>query len=142
MLFRSKEIIHAALFSIFFIDERQKITVKDIGSIKEIKKWAQYHKAEIYGGELQSQFRCNGSDGYLAWIDHILQIRETANTTFDKDFDYDFRIVDSPNELRDLIIEKNKINNRARLLAGYCWDWDSQNKNNPNHFDIRIPEHD
>jgi uncharacterized protein len=87
-------------------------------------------------------FRCNGSDGYLAWIDHILQIRETANTTFDKDFDYDFRIVDSPNELRDLIIEKNKINNRARLLAGYCWDWDSQNKNNPNHFDIKIPEHD
>ncbi|MBV1709683.1 MAG: DUF2075 domain-containing protein, partial [Erysipelothrix sp.] len=137
-----KEIIHAALFSIFFIDERQKITVKDIGSIKEIKKWAQYHKADIYGGELQSQFRCNGSDGYLAWIDHILQIRETANTTFDKDFDYDFRIVDSPNELRDLIIEKNKINNRARLLAGYCWDWDSQNKNNPNHFDIKIPEHD
>ncbi|MDP3305783.1 MAG: DUF2075 domain-containing protein [Erysipelotrichaceae bacterium] len=137
-----KEIIHAVLFSIFFIDERQKITVKDIGSIKEIKKWAQFHKAEIYGGELQSQFRCNGSDGYLAWIDHILQIRETANTTFDKDFDYDFRIVDSPNELRDLIIEKNKINNRARLLAGYCWDWDSQNKNNPSHFDIKIPEHD
>lgn len=136
-----KEIIQAALFTIFFIDERQKIHIKDIGTIKELKKWAQYHNAEIYGGELQSQFRCNGSDGYLAWIDHMLQIRKTANETFSKDFDYDFRVVDSPNELRDLIFEKNKINNKARLIAGYCWDWDNSNKNNPNHFDIKIPEH-
>lgn len=136
-----KEIIHSALFTIFFIDERQKIHIKDIGSIKEIKKWALYHNAEIYGGELKSQFRCNGSDGYLAWIDHMLQIRETANETFSEDFDYEFKVVDSPNELRDIIFEKNKINNKARLIAGYCWDWDNSNKNNPNHYDIKIPEY-
>ena len=33
---------------------------------------------------------------------------------------------DSPNELRDIIFEKNKINNKARLVAGYCWDWVSK----------------
>lgn len=136
-----KEIIHSALFSIFFIDEHQRIHIKDIGSIKEIKKWTLYHNAEIYGGELQSQFRCNGSDGYLAWIDHMLQIHDTANETFSEDFDYEFKVVDSPIELRDIIFEKNKINNKARLIAGYCWDWDNANKNNPNHYDIKIPEY-
>jgi uncharacterized protein len=29
---------------------------------------------------LESQFRCNGSGGYLAWLDDVLQIRETANS--------------------------------------------------------------
>ncbi len=33
------------------------------------------------GSTLSSQFRCNGSDGYLAWLDHTLQIRDTANAT-------------------------------------------------------------
>jgi DUF2075 family protein len=28
--------------------------------------------------------------------------------------------------VRDLIFEKNKINNKARLVAGYCWDWKSK----------------
>jgi DUF2075 family protein len=28
--------------------------------------------------------------------------------------------------MRDAIFEKNKIDNKARLVAGYCWDWISQ----------------
>ena len=90
--------------------------------------------------ELESQFRCNGSDGYLAWLDNVLDIRKTAN--FDgMDFDYDFRVVDNPNELRKLIEEKNKINNKSRLVAGYCWDWISSGKNDSNVHDIVIPEY-
>ena len=38
------------------------------------------------------------------------------------DIDYDFRVLGSPSELRDLIIEKNKEQNKARLVAGYCWN--------------------
>jgi uncharacterized protein len=137
-----KEIINASLFSIFFIDEHQRITLKDIGSTNEIKKWATYYNCLVFEDELLSQFRCNGSDGYISWIDSVLQIKETANTTFDEDFNYDFRIIDDPNELRDIIFEKNKVKNNSRLLAGYCWDWVKSKRNNPNHFDIKIPEHD
>ena len=36
-----KEIINASNFSIFFIDEDQKVTLKDIGSVDEIKKYDQ-----------------------------------------------------------------------------------------------------
>lgn len=134
-----KEIIKSAKLSVFFIDEDQKVTFKDIGEKEEIKKWAKKFNADIQCLELGSQFRCNGSDGYLAWLDNTLQIRDTANTVFDST-DYDFRVVDSPQVLKELIFEKNNINNKARLVAGYCWDWVS--KNNPNLNDINIPEHD
>lgn len=114
-----KEIINAGLCSVFFIDESQRVTLADIGTVKEIKKWAEELDSEVSEMELLSQFRCNGSDGYLAWLDDVLEIRDTAN--FDMaDVDYDIRIVDSPNEVRDLIIERNKAHNQSRILAGYC----------------------
>lgn len=133
-----KEIISASKFSVFFIDEDQRVTMKDIGNKAEIKKWAKLEGATVHELELSSQFRCAGSDGYLAWLDQILQIRETANTDI-TELGYDFKVVDSPNTLRDIIFEKNKENNKARLVAGYCWDWKS--KNNKKANDIIIPEY-
>lgn len=128
-----KEIINASMFSIFFIDHQQKIHISDIGSSDEIKKWAKYLNAEVFENELVSQFRCNGSDGYLNWIDNVLQIRETANFNFD--FDYDFRVFDDVSKMREEI-EKLNTNNKSRIVAGYCWDWIS--KKDPNDFDVRI----
>ena len=133
-----KEIISASKFSVFFIDEDQRVTMKDIGNKAEIKKWAKLEGATVHELELSSQFRCAGSDGYLAWLDQILQIRETANDDI-KEVGYDFQVITSPNKLRDIIFEKNKENNKARLVAGYCWDWKS--KNDKNAKDIEIPEH-
>lgn len=132
------EIIRSAKTSVFFIDENQKVTLKDIGTIDEIRKWATQQNAETVEMELASQFRCNGSDGYLAWIDHVLQIRETANTNLDG-IDYDFKVFDSPSAMRDAIFEKNKEANRARLVAGYCWDWVSQK--DTKKTDIHFPQY-
>jgi hypothetical protein len=133
-----KEIIEASKSSIFFIDEDQKVTWHDIGKKEEIEKWANKIGAKVQNLKLESQFRCNGSDGYLSWLDNILGIEDTANTTLEG-IDYDFKIVDSPNELRDLIFDKNKINNKARLVAGYCWNWISKKDKKLN--DITIPEY-
>ena len=135
-----KEIINASNFSVFFIDENQKVTLKDIGSIDIIKKFANELGAGIKEVELESQFRCNGSDGYLAWLDNVLEIRETANYDMD-DFQYDFRVLDDPNELKRLIEDKNKENNKSRLVAGYCWNWISEGKNKSEVHDIVIPKH-
>lgn len=134
-----KEIINASKFSVFFIDESQRVTLKDIGTIDEIKKYL--HQYRIEGEyqkilELDSQFRCNGSDGYLAWLDDVLEIRKTANQDFD--FDYKIEIMDSPIDLKNKIFELNKINNKARLVAGYCWKWITEGKNNPDVYDIVI----
>lgn len=136
-----KEIMNSAKFSVFFIDEAQRVTLKDIGSVGLIKNFANELNAKVYEGELASQFRCDGSDGYIAWLDDVLGIRETANNN-DLGMDYDIQIIDSPNELLKLIKEKNKINNKARLVAGYCWEWISNGKNNRDVHDIVIEEHD
>jgi DUF2075 family protein len=72
-------------------------------------------------------------------LDNILQIRETANPTLEG-VDYDFKIFSSPVELREEIIEKNKIYNKSRMVAGYCWDWNS--KKNSRLYDVVIPEFD
>jgi len=135
-----KEIINASNFSIFFIDEDQKVTLKDIGSVDEIKKYARELGAGIRIVELESQFRCNGSNGYLSWLDNLLEIRKTANFD-DMDFDYDFKVLDNPNEVRRLIEEKNRLNNKSRMVAGYCWNWISEGKNNTDIHDIVIPEY-
>lgn len=131
------EIIRSAKCTIFFVDDDQIVTLADIGYTEELKRWASAAGAEITTLELSSQFRCGGSDGYIAWLDNWLGIRETANSDFDRD-SFDFRIVGSPVELHSLIREKNKLNNRSRVVAGYCWDWKS--KKDPNAYDIVIPE--
>ena len=132
-----KEIIDAAKCVIFFIDEDQRVTLKDIGAKEAITRWAQASGAEVTGLELASQFRCNGSDGYLAWLDHTLGVRPTANTLLEPGA-FDFKVCDSPTELHQLIVEKNRINNKARVVAGYCWKWPS--KKQPDAFDVVIPE--
>lgn len=132
-----KEIIFSSLCSVFFIDEDQRVTMDDIGSVDQIKRWAREEESDVYEMELVSQFRCNGSNGYLAWLDDVLQIRPTANTDLD-DVDFDIRVCDTPNEVRNLIIEKNKTTNRARMLAGYCWDWNKTEANNTEYHDIKI----
>lgn len=136
-----KELMNSAKFSVFFIDEAQRVTLKDIGSVGLIKQFAKELGVQVYEGELASQFRCDGSDGYMAWLDDVLGIRETANS-HDLGMDYDIQIVNSPNVLRQLIVEKNKVNNKARIVAGYCWEWISEGKNNRDVHDIVIEAHD
>ena len=135
-----KEIIHASRCSVFFIDESQRVTTSDIGSVEEIEKWAKMEHSEVFRMELISQFRCNGSDGYLAWIDDVLQIRDTANYDLEG-IDYDIRICDSPMEMEHIILEKNSIRNRARILAGYCWNWPKETRNDVNYHDIKIGDY-
>jgi len=65
-------------------------------------------------------------------------IKQTANENL-QSIDYDFKVFDSPNKLKDAILKKNKINNKARLVAGYCWNWDS--KKDSSKFDVIIEEH-
>ena len=128
-----KEIIQSCRTSIFFIDEYQRIHLKDVGSEDLIRAYAKEMNAEVFDADLTSQFRCGGSDGYLAWIDNSLGLRPTANTSLDTSL-FDFQIFDDPKEMYEKIIEKNNQNFKSRLVAGYCWNWIS--KKDPNENDI------
>ena len=134
-----KELIAASMFSVFFIDEAQRVTMKDIGTVADIKAFAEKVGASVSEAELNSQFRCNGSDGYLEWLDDAIGIKPAAETVVD--LDYDFRVFEDPNELFSAIAERNAAKNKARVVAGYCWEWPKQSKADPGSHDVSIPEH-
>ena len=131
-----RELIRSARCTVFFVDDDQRVTLFDIGHAEELRRHARELGAELTELELSSQFRCNGSDGYVAWLDNTLDIRETANPTLDVT-EYDFRVFDNPTELHALVELKNHANNRSRVVAGYCWKWPS--KKNAQAWDIELP---
>ena len=84
--------------------------------------------------ELKSQFRCNGSDNYLNWLDEVLY-NDSANihTSFDRD-EYEFGIYDNPlnlyNKIKSLDNPDAYPKQVARIAAGYCWKWSTQLEDN------------
>jgi DUF2075 family protein len=134
---QTKEIIHSSKLSVFFIDEAQKVTWSDVGEISRIKAYAAKLGADVEILELVSQFRCGGSDDYMAWLDDSLGLQSVPENYFSKD-KFDFQIFDSAIDLHEAIREKNAVNNKSRVVAGYCWNWVS--KKDPNAFDIAFPE--
>lgn len=133
-----KECINASLLSIFLIDENQKITTKDIGSIEEIKRWANELGSRVVMNEetvLTSQFRCNGSDQFIQFINNLLQIGENVDIDL-SELNFDIQVFDDPNVMRDELRKLNEINNKARMVAGYCYDWDV--KNHRGDYDIYL----
>lgn len=129
-----KEIIASSKHAIFFIDEKQRVHLNDIGTIDEIEKWSNIFNRKIFKYSLTSQFRCNGSNGYLNFVDYILDIKENFDGKLNN---YEFQVCDSPEELRNIIVKKNNLY-KSRILAGYCWNWDKKEIDNSNYHDIKI----
>lgn len=121
-----KEIIFSSKASIFFIDESQQVTIDDVGSKETIKKFAKEKGAEVIECSLPSQFRCNGSDGYIAWLDNVLGIRDTANPILGQ-HEFELEVFDDPMALHEAIVKRN-ANNKSRVVAGYCWPWITKKK--------------
>jgi uncharacterized protein len=116
-----EQLIRCAKTSIFFIDDKQNIRGAEIGSTKLIKETAKRIGKDIEEIELTSQFRCNGSDNYLDWLEYVLG---HSKKMVKKDDSFKFKICKSPQELYEKI--KNKDSKKgisARLVAGYCWHW-------------------
>ncbi|MGG3508016.1 DUF2075 domain-containing protein [Paenibacillus lautus] len=117
------EIINASKVSVFFIDDDQVVRPDEIGSVSYIAKYALENNCKIYFEELDAQFRCNGSDGFINWINNTLSIKKTANVLWDSNDDFEFKIFNSPVDLDNAIKEKVSEGHSARLTAGFCWKW-------------------
>ncbi len=119
-------LIRAAKVSVFFIDDLQGIRSAEIGSSKMIREAAARLNVGCDSVVLKSQFRCNGSDNYLDWLEDILYNKPVTHS-FSKE-EFDFRIFDDPQSLYDTIVSKDSKPNgnsltSARLTAGFCWPW-------------------
>ena len=135
-----KECINASLLTVFMLDEDQAVTTKDIGNVEEISKWCKVLGANIIMREetkLVSQFRCNGSDAYIQFIDNLLQRAPETIPVPLSELHYDFRIFDDASCMREALREKNAECNKARMVAGYCYDWNV--KHGRGNVDIELP---
>jgi len=121
-----KEIIGSAKTSVFFIDEAQKVTWADIGEKESIRNFAKEAGAELQEYQLTSQFRCNGSDDYLAWLEQFLGVKPSDGQVFSRE-SFDFQVFDNPTDLHEEMKRLNKLNGKSRMVAGYCWNWISKN---------------
>ena len=126
-----KECIAASLLTIFLLDEDQAVTTKDIGSIDEISYWCNALESRLVikdETKLISQFRCNGSDSYIQFLDEVLQRHEESIAVNISELNFDFKVFENPNEMRDALREKNRVNNKTRMVAGYCYDWNVKHR--------------
>ncbi len=117
------EILNSSKVSVFFIDDNQIVRPDEIGSVNYIKEKAKEKNCVISEYELEAQFRCNGSDAFVNWINNTLGIKKTANVLWDKKEEFDFKIFNSPIELENAIKEKVEQGNTGRVTAGFCWKW-------------------
>lgn len=120
-----EDMVRASRISVFFLDETQRVSWNDLGSVAAIKAAAAKFNSKFHEPfTLTAQYRCNGSTGYLNWLDDALQIRSTANFDNWGAGQYEFKIFDRAEELYQALKSKN-ASNRARLVAGYSWEWPS-----------------
>ena len=118
-----EEIFRAAKVSVFFIDDRQVVRPNEVGSVELIQQEAEKHNYELVDYQLEAQFRCGGSDGFINWVDNTLDIRRTANVIWNLREPYDFQIFDTPESLDSAIRAKVDQKYSARVTAGFCWPW-------------------
>jgi hypothetical protein len=133
-----QEIIQAAKVAVFFIDDDQVVRLDEIGSSDYIRLWAEKFSCKLFEYELETQFRCAGSDGFVNWINNTLGIHRTANVIWRGDDNFDFRIFDSPRALEEAVNEKLSQGNTARMTAGFCWPWSDPRPDGTLVEDVRV----
>lgn len=89
----------------------------------------------VYDYELTTQFRCQGADRFVSWVDNVLynDVPNDKKIKLDRD-DFDFQIIGTPLELERKIRSLNNQDSTpkvsARLVAGWCWDWSDKTAEN------------
>jgi DUF2075 family protein len=118
-----EELMNAAKVGVFFIDDYQVVRPKEVGSVQYIKQFAEGKGYKVFEYQLEVQFRCFGSDAFVNWVDNTLGIRRTANVIWERKEEFDFKIMNSPEELEEAIRAQVAQGFTGRVTAGYCWHW-------------------
>lgn len=136
-----EELLDAAQVLVCFVDDKQVVRPNEIGSADLIAEAARNRGGQVIDLELQAQFRCAGSDGFVNWVNNTLGIERTANVLWDSTDAFDFQIFDSPEGLDAAIRAKAAEGNSARMTAGFCWPWSKPNSDGTLVEDVEIGQY-
>ncbi len=134
------DILDASRVTVFFIDDLQVVRPGEVGSTDLICESAAKRGLEVREFELEAQFRSNGSDAFIQWVDNTLELARTPQVLWPMDDDFDFRIVGSVGQLEHMIRAKAGEGSTARLVAGFCWPWSDPDDTGDLVPDVRVGE--
>ncbi len=132
------ELLGASKLSVFFIDDHQAVRPGEVGSTAMIREAAARHGAAYRETELQTQFRCAGSERYIDWLDQLLEIRKTGELRLGDETGFEFRIFDDPALVEAAIRAKVGAGVSARMTAGFCWPWSLPNGDGTLVNDVKL----
>jgi uncharacterized protein len=118
-----EELVHASRVTVFFIDDNQPVRPDEIGNSGYVASFAREKGLHLFDYTLDAQFRCMGSDAFIKWINNTLGIESTAEVTWNVNNTFEFRIFDTPRALEAEIHAKLSAGHKARMTAGFCWEW-------------------
>jgi len=136
-----EELIHASKVGVYFIDDRQVVRPKEIGSVSHIRKHAEAAGCRVFEYQLEAQFRCAGSAGFVNWIENTLDIARTPNILWAGTEGFDFQIMSSPMAVESAIRAKAAQGSSARMTAGFCWRWSNPRPDGTLIDDVVIGEY-
>jgi hypothetical protein len=133
---QTEEILDAGRIVVFFLDDNQSVRPDEVGSTDLIVETATKLNIPVYIYDLQAQFRCGGCAEYLDWVNCLFEFSsETPEYWEDR---YSFSLVDSPEELERIVVDKRDPFERNRLVAGFCWPWSDPNPDGSLVSDVEI----
>ena len=85
------DILDASRVTVFFIDDLQVVRPGEVGSTDLIREEAAKRGIEVRDFKLEAQFRANGSDSFIQWVDNTLELDRTPQVLWSMDDEFDFR---------------------------------------------------
>ena len=116
------DILDSSRVTVFFIDDLQVVRPGEVGSTDLIREEAAKRSIEVRDFKLEAQFRSNGSDSFIQWVDNTLELNRTPQVLWSMDDEFDFQIVGSIGQLEQKIRAKaasrrHRATRRRLLLA-------------------------
>ncbi|MFG2905451.1 DNA/RNA helicase domain-containing protein [Kitasatospora sp. NPDC048286] len=110
---------------VLFLDERQIVRPTEGLTLDELARHARESGAAFRHVDLETQFRCNGSQAYHRWVDLLFSPTGAAQPW--SGGSYDLALAADPDELASWVDGHTARGRNARITAGFCWPWNAGN---------------
>lgn len=128
---------------ILFRDELQTVRPCDIDAERFTEILKEDQNAALVTTALSRQWRCQGGNDYVDYINDILSCKQVSRRSFE---DYDVKLFRDIDKMITSIKAKDAEMGLCRVVAGYAWQWFTDKRKRKKHpewpdYDIKIQGH-
>lgn len=135
---QAEEIIDAARVSVFLLDQQQSVRNNEVGSVFGIQDYAESQGVPVQIYDLNTQFRCSGSESYIRWVEYMFGLPTEPTTAWLKNEEYEVKVFDDVAKMEQALRAKQTEGQSVRMVAGFCWEWSDPNPDGSLVKDVKI----